>query len=148
MVKMSRYLDRFLHPDNKIYRPGFAERVEALEERIGVRLPADYRHFVLHVGGCSLQDVIVPCTVPTPFGEHILTVLHTVDEVNGLLHSGVAPRNMVCVGYGHFGMTTCLSIAGVDHGHVYSLDTEMNGTAGQFCCWQRAPRTPTRIRAN
>ncbi len=32
---------------------------------------------------------------------------------------------MICIGHGHFGMTTCLSIAGIDHGSVYALDTEM-----------------------
>jgi hypothetical protein len=28
-------------------------------------------------------------------------------------------------GSGHFGMTTCLSVAALDHGQVFSLDTEM-----------------------
>jgi hypothetical protein len=37
----------------------------------------------------------------------------------------VAPRNMICIGYGHFGSTTCLSVAGLDHGQVFSPDTEM-----------------------
>jgi hypothetical protein len=32
---------------------------------------------------------------------------------------------MVCIGLGHFGRTTCLSVAGLDHGQVFSLDTEM-----------------------
>jgi hypothetical protein len=63
--------------------------------------------------------------MPTPFGEHILTCLHSVQQVVNLLDSRKAPRNMVCVGYGHFGMTTCLSVAGIDHGKVFSLDTEM-----------------------
>ncbi|KAF0171637.1 MAG: hypothetical protein FD161_4235 [Limisphaerales bacterium] len=54
-----------------------------------------------------------------------MTCLHTVQEVVGLLDSSVTPRNMICIGYGHFGATTCLSIAGLDHGHVFSLDTEM-----------------------
>ena len=32
---------------------------------------------------------------------------------------------MLCIGLGHFGMTTCLSIAGLDHGQIFALDTEM-----------------------
>ena len=32
---------------------------------------------------------------------------------------------MICIGYGHFGLTTCLSISGLDHGQVFALDIEM-----------------------
>jgi len=105
--------------------PEPATRIEALEEMIGVALPADYRTFLQKIGGGYLNDVLAPCTVPTPFGEHMVTCLHTVEEIIQLLDSDKAPRNMVCIGFGHFGMTTCLSIAGLDHGQVFSLDTEM-----------------------
>jgi hypothetical protein len=77
------------------------------------------------IGGGYLPDELAPCTMPTPFGEHIITNLHTIGEVIELLDSDKAPRNMVCIGFGHFGMTTCLSVAGLDHGQVFSLDTEM-----------------------
>ncbi|SFJ38564.1 SMI1/KNR4 family protein [Planctomicrobium piriforme] len=100
-------------------------RIKSLEARIGVALPHDYRDFLQQVGGGELRDAIVPCTVPTPFGAHNLTWLHSVSELIDLLTSTVAPRNMICFSYGHFGMTGCLSIAGIDHGHVYALDTEM-----------------------
>jgi hypothetical protein len=90
-----------------------------------VQLPPDYRSFLLQVGGGYLKDVIVPCTVPTPFGKHILTCLHSVKDVVSLLDSAKAPRNLVCISFGHFGMTACLSVAGIDHGQVFSLDTEM-----------------------
>lgn len=100
-------------------------RIEELESLIGVPLPLDYRTFLLEVGGGYLPDLVAPCTVPTPFGRHIVTSLHSAGEVIGLLDSEKAPRNMICIGYGHFGMTTCLSIAGLDHGQVLSLDTEM-----------------------
>ena len=104
--------------------PESVEHVAELERRIGVPLPPDYRAFLLETGGGYLEAV-APCTVATPFGRHNLTVLHDVDEVVGLLHSSATPRNMICVGYGHFGMTTCLSVAGLDHGQVFSLDTQM-----------------------
>ena len=105
--------------------PETPEQIEELERLVGVRMPPAYRSFLLEIGGGDLGDVLVPCTVPTPFGLHIVTCLHSVREVINLLDSGKTPRNMICVGYGHFGMTTCLSIAGLDHGHVFSLDTEM-----------------------
>lgn len=105
--------------------PEPADRIAELERLIGVPLPSDYRGFLQEVGGGYVRDVLVPSTVPTPFGEHILTCLHNVREVIELLDSGKAPRNMICISYGHFGMTGCLSVAGLDHGQVYSLDTEM-----------------------
>lgn len=105
--------------------PESSKSVAELETQIGVQLPPDYRHFLTEIGGGYVKDALAPCTLPTPFGEHIMTVLHTVREVIDLLDSNVTPRNMLCIGYGHFGMTTCLSVAGLDHGQVYSLDTEM-----------------------
>jgi hypothetical protein len=99
--------------------------VAELESAAGVQLPTAYRDFLLDIGGGHLSDGLAVCTGPTPFGEHIITVLHSAREVMGLLDSTVAPRNMLCIGYGHFGRTTCLSVAGLDHGQIYSLDTEM-----------------------
>lgn len=105
--------------------PEHPERVEELERLIGVRLPPDYRSFLLTIGGGYVRDVLTACTIPTPFAEHNITVLHSIKEIISLLDSVVAPRNMICIGYGHFGRTTCLSMAGLDHGHIFSLDTEM-----------------------
>lgn len=33
---------------------------------------------------------------------------------------------MICIGSGDFGAFTCLSVCGLDHGNIYSLDGEMN----------------------
>ncbi|HTN03714.1 MAG TPA: SMI1/KNR4 family protein, partial [Planctomycetaceae bacterium] len=99
--------------------------ISALEDAIGVRLPDDYRLFLATCGGGYLSDGLAECTCPTPFGPLNITILHSVPDVARLLNSTVTPRNMICIGYGHFGMTTCLSIAGLDHGQVFGLDTEM-----------------------
>ena len=110
------------------FSPGEREAAESIaqpEGLIGVSLPSDYCQFLLTVGSGYL-DAWADCTVPTPFGrQHGMTTLHSVAEVIDLLDSTITPRNMICIGYGHFGATTCLSIAGLDHGQVFSLDTEM-----------------------
>lgn len=112
---------RFQPKDGPVAR----ESLEEIEGLIGVKLPDEYRRFLLEVGGGYLPDALVPSTMPTPFGDHNLTVLHSAVDVIELLYSSVTPRNMICIGYGHFGKTTCLSVAGLDHGQVFSLDTEM-----------------------
>jgi len=101
-----------------------ASQVEHLESLIGVRLPGDYRTFLLNVDSGDLGDALANCTQPTPFGEHIMAELFSAANVEDLLDSTVTPRNMICIGYGHFGRTTCLLIAGAGHGHLFSLDTE------------------------
>jgi len=105
--------------------PNTREAVEELEKLTGVRLPADYRSFLLEIGGGYLDDAVAPCTVPSPIGELNVVELNSADRVVMLLDSTITPRNMICIGIGHFGMTTCLSIAGLDHGQIYALDVEM-----------------------
>jgi hypothetical protein len=105
--------------------PADASSIARLESLIGVPLPTDYREFLMASGGGYVRDGLAQCTEPTPFGKHNIGELHGVGEVINFLDSNVTPRNMICIGYGHFGMTTCLSIAGLDHGKVFALDTEM-----------------------
>jgi hypothetical protein len=76
-------------------------------------------------GGGYVRDGVAECTQSTPFGEHIITEIHSCQRVVTLLDSGITPRNMICIASGHCGRTTCLSISGLDHGQVFSLDTEM-----------------------
>lgn len=115
------------HPDG----PDRLEQVERLEQLIGVPLPPDYRRFLLETGGGYLRDATADCTVPTPFAACNVTRMHSASEVINLLDSDRTPRNMICVGSGHFGMTTCLSVAGLDHGQVFALDTQMRFFWGQ-----------------
>jgi hypothetical protein len=122
-MQLRQYLERLEFSPTEGPEP--LDRIEELERLIGVPLPCDYRRFLREVGGGDLRDVLVPCTVPTPFGEHNLTCFHSVEEVIELLDSGKVPRNMICISYGHFGMTGCLSVAGLDHGQIFALDTDM-----------------------
>ncbi len=97
--------------------------IDALEAEIGVPLPARYREFLADFAGWW-GDVCRPCREPTPFGDHVIAGFHDAGEVRGLLDSMITPRNMVTIAYGHFGAFTCLSIAGIDRGSVYALDSE------------------------
>jgi hypothetical protein len=99
--------------------------IAELESQIGVPLPSEYREFLMTIGGGYVRDGLAGCTCPTPFGECNITEFHEVKDVVRLLDSTIAPRNLICIGSGHFGMTICLSIAGLDHGQVFALDTEM-----------------------
>jgi hypothetical protein len=87
-------------------------------------LAGDYREFLLIFGGGYL-DAYAPCLGPSPIGECTVTRLHSAAEVIELLGSLVTPRNMVCISSGHDGQTGCLSVAGLDHGQVFALDTKM-----------------------
>jgi SMI1 / KNR4 family (SUKH-1) len=105
--------------------PDSPAEVDRLERLIGVPLPSDYRQFLLTCGGGSL-DASSPCEGLTPFGDTCsVTQIHSATEVIDLLDSAVTPRNFICVSFGHAGQTGCLSIAGLDHGQVFALDTQM-----------------------
>lgn len=95
--------------------------IAALEDDLGVPLPARYREFLAGVGGWY-GDFVCPCREPTPFGEHHGRGFHDAGAVRGLLDSLITPRNMITIGWGNFSMYTCLSIAGIDRGSVYALD--------------------------
>ena len=117
--------------------PDTLEDVERLERLVGVPLPADYRDFLLTVGG-GYVDAWSPCGGPTPFGDEIsVTVLQSGTEVVDHLDSAVTPRNMICVSFGHGGMTGCLSVAGLDRGQVFALDTGMRyfWDEGRIAAW-------------
>lgn len=105
--------------------PDTVAEVERLERLIGVSLPSDYRSFLLTVGGGDL-DALSPCDGLTPIGNACSVCrLYTVAEVIDRLDSAVTPRNMICVSFGNGGQTGCLSVAGLDHGQVFALDTQM-----------------------
>lgn len=99
--------------------------IAKIERQIGVRLPECYRKFILESGGGYVDSLVAECMVPTPFGKANLVELSDAQGILRLLDSDITPRNFICIGIGHFGMTICLSIAGIDHGSVYALDTEM-----------------------
>ena len=118
-------IDRLRLLDFTGTRPDTPEDVERLERLVGVPLPADYRDFLLTVGGGYVR-ALSPCDGPTPFGDAIsVSVLHSAEEAADLLDSNVTPRNMVCVSFGDGGYTGCLSVAGLDRGQMFALDTDM-----------------------
>ncbi len=105
--------------------PESEESITQIENLVGVRLPEDYRSFLLTTGGGYVCDGLAECTVHAPFGGLNITEFSDAAEVLSLLDSNITPRNMICIGAGHFSRYTCISIAGLDHGQVYALDGEM-----------------------
>ena len=104
--------------------PATSESILKLEATVGVSIPHDYRDFMLSTGGgwCIAG---APCTEPTPFGDHVINSFDSIDDVIGTLDSAVTPRNMISIGYGDGGAVTALALCGIDHGSVYSVDSEM-----------------------
>ncbi|MBU6173076.1 MAG: SMI1/KNR4 family protein [Planctomycetes bacterium] len=114
------------HLNLRVNEPFDPADVTEIEQSIGVKLPEQFLTFVKETnGGGYVDDLLAECLVPTPFGKSNIVEIGGLPGVIRLLDSDVTPRNMICIGHGHFGMTTCLSIAGIDHGCVYALDTEM-----------------------
>ena len=110
------------------------EQIEAL---IGVRLPEGYRRFL--AGGLSTYwgDLWYPVRSFAPFREKSIVGFHSSSEICEFVGSMIVPRNMILIGYGHFGADICLSVAGVDRGSVYVLDTEWQAswTDERFTQW-------------
>jgi hypothetical protein len=100
------------------------EAILAIEQSIGVSLPSAYRAFLLATAGGTL-DGWAACEEPTPFGDSGITHFYSAKDVQRYLTSAIVPRNMVCIGGGHLGSFVCISIAGLDHGSVYALDSDM-----------------------
>ncbi|HBE70125.1 MAG TPA: SMI1/KNR4 family protein [Planctomycetaceae bacterium] len=94
-----------------------------IERAIGVRLPAQFLAFLEETkGGGYVEDLLAECAEPTPFGKSNIVEVGGLKGIIRLLDSDITPRNMICIGHGQ---TTCISVAGIDHGCVYALDTEM-----------------------
>jgi hypothetical protein len=90
-------------------------------------LPRQYRTFVSACGG-TYVSAWCPALEPTPFGEHGVTYFAEPKEVFEFLYSMITPRNMITIGSGDFGAFTCLSVAGIDRGAVYALDSEFRAS--------------------
>jgi hypothetical protein len=101
--------------------------IAQIETRASVRLPASYKRFLKQCGGWW-GDLLCDCTVPTPFGSHIIAGFHQADQIYSLLDSNIAPRNTITIAVGHLGQYTVLSVAGIDYGSVYALDSEFRAS--------------------
>jgi cell wall assembly regulator SMI1 len=106
--------------------------VAALEERLAVKLPADYRAFLLqHNGGRPMPDAF-----PIPGGEHppdggslmdeFLGVVTTADRevIDGALRTFASriPTGLLPIGYDAGGNVICLGIDPDNHGRVFFWD--------------------------
>jgi len=97
-----------------------------LEQRIGMKLPDDYRQFLEHHRDAFLPATqVFPFTEKTPFGETgMLDELKTLDCFN---EDGIHLFEDVCmliIGNNLLGYPTCLSLRPSSRGQVFYYDLQ------------------------
>jgi len=112
--------------------------ISQIESRASVRLPKSYKSFLKQCGGWW-GNLVCDCTEPTPFGSHNVAGFYVADEVYQLLDSCIAPRNTIVIAVGNLGKHTLLSVAGVDYGSVYALDSEFRSRWDDEKFYRRFP---------
>ncbi|MCC9607826.1 SMI1/KNR4 family protein [Blastopirellula sp. JC732] len=101
------------------------ESISHLESLLGVPLPSQFRRHLLLHGGGYLDDCIYECQMPTPFGHGNIVQIAGTRDMETTIYSETIPWNLLCIGEGHLGQSTCISIAGLDHGKCYAFDCNM-----------------------
>ena len=101
-------------------------RTADLEQRIGLKLPDDYRQFLEHHRDAFLPGTLVfPFTEKTPFGETgMLDELKTLDCFN---EDGIhlfEHVGMLIIGNNLLGYPTCLSLRPPSRGQVFYYDLQ------------------------
>jgi hypothetical protein len=110
--------------------------VAAFEEKRGIRLPADYRDFLLESNGGSVDGEDLLCFVVSPEqGEASMAFFYslkdaprstwTLDYANNLCTPRL-PATLLVVGAEGTGGKICIGIAGPESGKVYFWDPGMD----------------------
>ena len=111
------------------YGPLDTERLRAIEAKLGVTLPDDYRAFLHeHNGGSPEPSDFV---ISDDEGEDTVSVLYGLHrDANYSLEGNLAaykthiPRSMIPIGEDPGGNQLCLGLVGAERGRVYFWDHE------------------------
>jgi hypothetical protein len=116
-------------------------RVAAFEARTGLRLPAEYRRFLLRTnGGTPAPEVGFAFVEDGKPSESVLDQFYVLkanaDEPNldeaieTFVEPGRMPRHLLPVAYDQFGNQLCLSLGESDYGAVYFWNHEREPAEG------------------
>lgn len=120
--------------------------IAQIESRASVRLPKSYKNFLKQCGGWW-GTLYCDCTEPTPFGiSHNVAGFHEADVVYRMLDSQIAPRNTIVIAIGNLKQYTLLSVAGIDYGSVYALDSEFRSRWDDEKFYRRFPNLAAEIK--
>lgn len=100
--------------------------VEDIEERVGTKLPDDYRAFLSgHAESQFSVSQRYPLSERTPFGEFaILDELATLKDFEKDGVNGFQDVSMLIIGNNLFGYPTCLCLSAPRFGHVFYYDIQ------------------------
>ncbi|MCL6511720.1 MAG: SMI1/KNR4 family protein [Anaerolineae bacterium] len=110
--------------------------VARLEERLGFRLPEDYRAFLLqHNGGRPKPNVFSLTDTDLATTEDTIAWFMCIKpgDVNDLLETASAlqgriPNNLLPIAVDPFGNYICIAVLGPDKGRIYFWDHELEST--------------------
>src|SRR5262249_35624504 len=127
------------------FQPFTPEEITRLENALGVRLPEDYRQFLLAFGG-SMFSAEVNCTPAAEllyFGwfcqfPELLQAIDGLDEV--------LPETIIPIGEDGGGNTFCLGVKGADVGKVYFHNHSIGWHADAEKYMKRGEQVPPDVR--
>lgn len=97
-----------------------------LEQRIGLKLPEDYRQFLEHHREAYLPNTkVFPLGEQTPIGE--TGVLDELKTLESFEEDGIhlfEDADMLIIGDNLFGCPTCLSLRTSSFGHIFYYDLQ------------------------
>ncbi len=125
------------------------KEVEALEKRLGTRLPSTYRRMLIEYGGDIFlsNGALFYTEEPSPWagengeeameldgfygvGQHHTTLSGMIDSLSGV--DQMLPDGVIPIGDSPFGNQICLAIAGDDNGAIYFWDHEYEEGTGLY----------------
>lgn len=114
------------------WKPATEEEVQELEQKLGTRLPEDYRAFLKTVNGIKAYNPVLVVPVPNPRRKEfsllvkLFTVSREADPIENLLEEQTdyrfnerVPKRFLNIGSNWGVGGYCISLSGPDSGQVY-----------------------------